>query len=70
MKDTIQIRPLIHNHFLLQSEYVKIVYRSRVKKMPIIDYNNHFVLEQLTMDTIFDSITQTGLEGDHYKYCD
>ena len=35
MNDTMQIRPLIHNHF---------------------------VIELLTIDKIFDSITRTGLE--------
>ncbi len=68
MKDTITRQPLIHDDFLLQNKYAKILYHERAKGMPIIDYHNHLSPEQLANDTIFENTTQAWLNGDHYKY--
>jgi glucuronate isomerase len=68
MKDTTPRTPLIHDDFLLQSKYAKILYHEYAKGMPIIDYHNHLSAEFLAKDTIFENITQAWLYGDHYKY--
>ena len=36
--------------------------------MPIIDYHNHLVPQQIADDHQFDNITQAWLYGDHYKW--
>ncbi len=68
MKDTTPTTPLIHDDFLLQSKYAKILYHEYAKGMPIIDYHNHLSAEYLAKDRIFENITQAWLNGDHYKY--
>lgn len=62
------ISPLVHDDFLLQSEYARILYHEHAAKMPIIDYHNHLSPEQLANDTVFENTTQAWLNGDHYKY--
>eukprot|EP01136_Pigoraptor_vietnamica_P029623 Opistho-1_new@87930 len=36
--------------------------------MPIIDYHNHLLPDQIAADKNFDNITQVWLYGDHYKW--
>lgn len=68
MKRTNTSTPLIHDDFLLQSEYAKTLYHGYATKMPIIDYHNHLSPEHLAKDTVFENITEAWLNGDHYKY--
>ena len=68
MKQSTTKVPIIHDDFLLQSPYAKILYHDHAKKMPIIDYHNHLSPEQLAKDVVFENITQAWLNGDHYKY--
>lgn len=67
MKNT-NTPPFIHDDFLLQSKYAKILYHEYAERMPVIDYHNHLSPEQLAKDTVFENITQAWLDGDHYKY--
>ena len=38
------------------------------KNMPIIDYHNHLLPDQIAGDINFENLTQVWLYGDHYKW--
>lgn len=59
---------LFDDNFLLDSEFAKLLYHDYASKMPIIDYHNHLSPKDLAENTIFDSITQAWINGDHYKW--
>jgi len=52
----------------LQSPTAQTLYHDFAAKMPIIDYHNHLVPQQIAEDKQFDNITQIWLYGDHYKW--
>jgi glucuronate isomerase len=54
--------------FLLQSPTAQTLYHQYAAAMPIIDYHNHLVPQQIADDHQFDNITQAWLYGDHYKW--
>jgi glucuronate isomerase len=53
---------------LLQTETAKQLYHEFAKEMPIIDYHNHLLPEQIANDVNFENLTQVWLYGDHYKW--
>jgi glucuronate isomerase len=53
---------------LLQTDTAKQLYHEFAKEMPIIDYHNHLIPEQIANDVNFDNLTQIWLYGDHYKW--
>ena len=59
---------LIDDNFLLESDYARALYYDFASKMPIIDYHNHLSPKALADNTIFNSITEAWIDGDHYKW--
>ncbi len=62
------MKKFLDEDFLLQTETAKVLYHEYAKHMPIIDYHNHLIPEQIATDKQFDNITQVWLYGDHYKW--
>ncbi|WP_113663279.1 glucuronate isomerase [Pedobacter nanyangensis] len=62
------MKQFLDENFLLQTETAKTLYHQHAKHMPIIDYHNHLIPEQIAVDKQFENITQVWLYGDHYKW--
>ncbi len=62
------MKSFLDKDFLLQTETAKQLYHEFAKEMPIIDYHNHLIPEQIANDVNFDNLTQVWLYGDHYKW--
>ena len=62
------MRNFLDDNFLLQSQTAQDLYHNYAKLMPIIDYHNHLLPEQIANNTRFENITQVWLYGDHYKW--
>ena len=62
------MKEFLDDNFLLQTKTAEILYHEFAKEMPIIDYHNHLIPNQIAEDKNFDNITQVWLYGDHYKW--
>lgn len=62
------MKPFLDDNFLLQTKTAEYLYHEHAKKMPIIDYHNHLIPQQLAENKKFENITQPWLYGDHYKW--
>jgi glucuronate isomerase len=62
------VKNFLDENFLLQTETAKTLYHEFAKQMPIIDYHNHLLPDQIAEDKNFENITQVWLYGDHYKW--
>jgi glucuronate isomerase len=62
------MKSFLDKDFLLQTETAKQLYHEFAKEMPIIDYHNHLIPEQIANDVNFENLTQVWLYGDHYKW--
>ena len=62
------MKSFLDKDFLLQTEIAKQLYHEFAKEMPIIDYHNHLLPEQIANDVNFENLTQVWLYGDHYKW--
>ena len=62
------MKNFLDDNFLLQTETAKTLYHEFAKQMPIIDYHNHLMPDQIAADKNFENITQAWLYGDHYKW--
>jgi glucuronate isomerase len=62
------MKAFLDQDFLLQSPTAQTLYHQYAAAMPIIDYHNHLVPQQISDDHQFDNITQAWLYGDHYKW--
>ena len=62
------MKAFLDQDFLLQSPTAQTLYHQYAAAMPIIDYHNHLVLQQIADDHQFDNVTQAWLYGDHYKW--
>lgn len=58
----------LDDNFQLQTETAQRLYHNYAKEMPIIDYHNHLIPEQIAYDINFENLTQVWLYGDHYKW--
>jgi len=58
----------IHNDFMLSNQESRRLYHEYAESMPIIDYHNHLIPEQLANNHQFQDITEAWLAGDHYKW--
>jgi len=63
-----RMKPFLDENFLLQNETAEKLYHDFAKSLPIIDYHNHLIPEQIANDKQFENITQVWLAGDHYKW--
>ncbi|MDR0792705.1 MAG: glucuronate isomerase, partial [Chitinophagaceae bacterium] len=62
------MKPFLDENFLLQNKTAITLYHDYAKAMPIIDYHNHLIPEQIATDKQFENLTQIWLYGDHYKW--
>lgn len=62
------MKPFLDQNFLLQTETAKTLYHDFAAKMPIIDYHNHLIPQQIAENHQFSNITEAWLYGDHYKW--
>jgi glucuronate isomerase len=62
------MKAFLDQDFLLQSSTAQTLYHQYAAEMPIIDYHNHLLAQQIADDHQFDNITQAWLYGDHYKW--
>jgi glucuronate isomerase len=62
------MKAFLDQDFLLQSATAQTLYHQYAAAMPIIDYHNHLVPQQIADDHQFENITQAWLYGDHYKW--
>lgn len=62
------MKNFLDDNFLLQTTTAQSLYHEFAKQMPIIDYHNHLLPDQIAEDKNFDTITQVWLYGDHYKW--
>jgi glucuronate isomerase len=62
------MKVFLDQDFLLQSPTAQTLYHQYAAAMPIIDYHNHLVPQQIADDHQFENITQAWLYGDHYKW--
>jgi glucuronate isomerase len=60
--------PFLNENFLLQNKTAQELYHNYAKQMPIIDYHNHLIPQQIADNFNFENITQAWLYGDHYKW--
>lgn len=62
------MKPFIHEDFLLDTEVSRDLYHNHAAKLPIIDYHCHLNPQMVAEDHQFRSITELWLGGDHYKW--
>ena len=62
------MKAFLDDNFLLNSKTAETLYHQFAKNLPIIDYHNHLIPEQIVNNTQFENITQVWLLGDHYKW--
>ncbi len=62
------MKAFLNEDFLLQTPTAQTLYHDFAANMPIIDYHNHLVPQQIAEDKQFENITQIWLYGDHYKW--
>lgn len=62
------MKQFLDENFLLTNRTAERLYHEYAKEMPIIDYHNHLIPEQIANDVSFDNLTQVWLYGDHYKW--
>lgn len=62
------MRPLIHEHFLLQSDEARRLYHDYAAQQPILDYHTHLPPDEIAADRRWENISQVWLNGDHYKW--
>ncbi len=62
------MKSFLSEDFLLNTETARILYHEFARDMPILDYHCHLPVEDIASDRNFDNLTQTWLNGDHYKW--
>lgn len=62
------MKPFLDEDFLLHTKTAQRLYHEFAAPMPIIDYHNHLLPQQMADDHVFDNLTQVWLYGDHYKW--
>src|SRR5208283_777042 len=58
----------LSDDFLLNSETARRLYREHAEPQPILDYHTHLSAADIASDRRFNNLTETWLEGDHYKW--
>ena len=62
------MKPFLNDDFLLHTATGRALYHEYAAAMPIIDYHNHLLPDQIANDHRFENLTQIWLYGDHYKW--
>ncbi len=58
----------INDHFMINNEQGRSLYREVAKSLPIIDYHCHLDAKEIYENKPFTDITHLWLSGDHYKW--
>lgn len=61
-------KTFIHDNFLLENKFAEELYHNYAKNQPIIDYHNHLSPKDIAENTVFSTITNVWINGDHYKW--
>ncbi len=62
------MKKFLGEDFLLTNKVAEELYFNHAQKIPIIDYHNHLLPQQIADNKQFNNITEAWLEGDHYKW--
>ena len=62
------MKKFLNENFLLESASAEKLYHGYAAAMPIIDYHNHLLPQQIADDNNFENLTAVWLHGDHYKW--
>lgn len=62
------MKAFMDQNFMLQNKAAERLYHEYAASMPIIDYHNHLIPQQIADDVNFKNLTQVWLYGDHYKW--
>lgn len=62
------MQEFLSEDFLLHTETSRRLYQDYAKDQPIFDYHCHLPIEDIATDKNFSNLTQTWLDGDHYKW--
>ncbi|MCF6351999.1 MAG: glucuronate isomerase [Cyclobacteriaceae bacterium] len=62
------MKKFLGEKFLLTNKVAEYLYFNHAQKMPIIDYHNHLIPQQIAENKQFENITEAWLDGDHYKW--
>ncbi len=62
------MKQFLDDNFLLKNKIAEQLYHEFAKVMPIVDYHNHLLPDQIANDINFSNLTQVWLYGDHYKW--
>ena len=62
------MKKFLDDNFLLSNKTAEQLYHAFAKQMPVIDYHNHLLPQQIAEDICFENLTQAWLYGDHYKW--
>ena len=62
------MKAFMDQNFMLQNKAAERLYHEYAASMPIIDYHNHLIPQQILGDINFKNLTQIWLYGDHYKW--
>lgn len=58
----------LHEDFLLQNNFAKVLYHDYAQGLPIIDYHCHLPQRDIAGNRQFENLSQIWLAGDHYKW--
>ncbi|GLR20031.1 glucuronate isomerase [Portibacter lacus] len=62
------MKTFLDAEFLLDTDTSSELFHEFSRDLPIIDYHNHLIPEQIASNKQFRSITEVWLDGDHYKW--
>src|SRR5690606_14369283 len=62
------MKTFLTEDFLLRTDFAKSLYHDYAKSLPIIDYHNHLIPQDIANNRVFENISQVWLAGDHYKW--
>jgi glucuronate isomerase len=68
MINTKRTREFLSDNFLLETESARVLYDQFAAPMPILDYHNHLSPRDIATNRRFSNLTESWLEGDHYKW--
>ena len=58
----------ITENFLLRTKTAQHLYHSYAQPIPILDFHSHLSPTEIANNTTFKTLTETWLDGDHYKW--
>lgn len=62
------MKTFITDDFLLYNDTAKQLFHNTAKDLPIIDYHNHLLQDEILHDKKYHNLAEIWLAGDHYKW--